>query len=82
MENKLSSFLLFSFLLGIISDHNAEVLRATFEHAISVANADLRIPLRGSQEIIAYGDSLHGYGRLCSMMRVCDLLFYILNGIN
>lgn len=41
-----------------------------FEHAINVANAEIKVPLRVIKEEVAYGDSFQAYGTLCKLLQV------------
>ena len=56
--------------IGLITDINSDILRQTFDHAISVINADLSVPLIGYHEEIDYGNTMQGFNRLCKLMQV------------
>ncbi|XP_011185912.1 glutamate receptor ionotropic, kainate 2 isoform X1 [Zeugodacus cucurbitae] len=55
--------------VGIITDHNTEQIRKTFEYAINVANTELGVPLIGYNEEIKFGDSIEGYTKICKFMQ-------------
>lgn len=55
---------------GLITDDPTDRIQRTFEHAISVVNSDLSIPLMGETEKVAYGNSLQALAQLCSLMQV------------
>lgn len=55
---------------GLITDSNSELLRQTFDYAISVINSDLSVPLMGYHEEIEYGHTMQGFNRLCKLMQV------------
>nr|XP_017102043.2 glutamate receptor ionotropic, kainate 2 [Drosophila bipectinata] len=55
--------------LGLITDDTTDRIRQTFEHAISVVNNELGIPLVGETEQVAYGNSVQAFGQLCRLMQ-------------
>ncbi|KAM7360463.1 glutamate receptor IID [Cochliomyia hominivorax] len=55
--------------IGLITDSNSEILRQTFDYAISVINSDLSVPLMGYHEEIEYGHTMQGFNRLCKLMQ-------------
>ncbi|XP_060649069.1 glutamate receptor ionotropic, kainate 2 [Drosophila nasuta] len=58
-----------SIRIGLISDDPTERIQQTFEHAISVVNSDLSIPLQGDSANVDYGNSVHAFGELCRLMQ-------------
>ncbi|BFF90810.1 glutamate receptor ionotropic kainate 2 [Drosophila madeirensis] len=55
--------------LGLITDDETDRIRQTFEHAISVVNNELSVPLVGQTEQVAYGNSVQAFAQLCNMMQ-------------
>ncbi|KAL7729989.1 hypothetical protein ACLKA6_009287 [Drosophila palustris] len=58
-----------SIRIGLITDDPTDRVQQTFEHAISVVNSDLSIPLVGETEKVAYGNSVQAFSQLCSLMQ-------------
>ncbi|XP_043065157.1 uncharacterized protein LOC108093341 [Drosophila ficusphila] len=58
-----------SIRLGLITDDASDRIRQTFEHAISVVNSELGVPLSGETEQCAYGNSVQAFGQLCRLMQ-------------
>ncbi|KAH8310302.1 hypothetical protein KR044_000643, partial [Drosophila immigrans] len=54
---------------GLITDDPTDRIQQTFEHAISVVNSDLRVPLLGDAAKVDYGNSVHAFGELCRLMQ-------------
>ncbi|KAH8384049.1 hypothetical protein KR009_011866 [Drosophila setifemur] len=55
--------------LGLITDDETDRIRQTFEHAISVVNNELGVPLVGETEQVAYGNSVQAFAQLCRLMQ-------------
>lgn len=55
---------------GLITDDATDRIRQTFEHAISVVNNELGVPLVGETEQVAYGNSVQAFAQLCRLMQV------------
>ncbi|XP_016977534.1 glutamate receptor ionotropic, kainate 2 [Drosophila rhopaloa] len=58
-----------SIRLGLITDDATDRIRQTFEHAISVVNNELGIPLAGETEQVAFGNSVQAFAQLCRLMQ-------------
>lgn len=58
-----------SIRIGLITDDPTDRIQQTFEHAISVVNSDLSIPLVGETERVPYGNSVQAFTQLCSLMQ-------------
>ncbi|XP_017001091.1 glutamate receptor ionotropic, kainate 2 [Drosophila takahashii] len=58
-----------SIRLGLITDDATDRIRQTFEHAISVVNSELGVPLAGETELVAYGNSVQAFAQLCRLMQ-------------
>ncbi|XP_054091991.1 glutamate receptor ionotropic, kainate 2 isoform X3 [Zeugodacus cucurbitae] len=55
--------------IGLITDQYSEEMGIIFEHAIEVANGELKIPLEATKEEVNYGDSFQAYGILCKLLQ-------------
>ncbi|CAD6992161.1 glutamate receptor ionotropic, kainate 2 isoform X2 [Ceratitis capitata] len=55
--------------IGLITDQFSKAMGTIFEHAINVANAEIKVPLRVIKEEVAYGDSFQAYGTLCKLLQ-------------
>lgn len=51
-------------------------MRQTFEHAISVVNSDLSVPLVGETQQVDYGNSVQAFSQLCQLMQVIIAIKY------
>jgi len=60
---------------GLITDDATDRIRQTFEHAISVVNSELGVPLVGETEQVAYGNSVQAFAQLCRLMQVRKLYY-------
>ncbi|EDW96161.1 uncharacterized protein Dyak_GE25051 [Drosophila yakuba] len=58
-----------SIRLGLITDDATDRIRQTFEHAISVVNNELGVPLVGESEQVDYGNSIQAFSQLCRLMQ-------------
>ncbi|EDW49637.1 GM23173 [Drosophila sechellia] len=58
-----------SIRLGLITDDVTDRMRQTFEHAISVVNNELAVPLVGETEQVVYGNSVQAFAQLCRLMQ-------------
>lgn len=72
------NIIIYKSFLGLVTDQYSTEMGLIVEHAIEVANAEIKIPLEVIKEEVNYGDSFQAYGILCKLLQVNLKLWIIL----